>query len=464
MARASTYFYDGNDGEKQTLHRRIRPSVTQFEEQQNRWNALRDYLAPKLRKVSGYPIKSWLQGSYKFGTQIRPVRRGNEFDIDLGIYYCWAGTPEDGNYSAKELKSFVQDALKDFADENDDVTKVTEPPKQRCCRIHFKGEFHIDTPAYHLAEDDDLRSLAAESDDWESSDPKALYTWFTSEFDDYRRDRARRLIRYLKAWAALNFDKDGEPPSSVLLTVLVANAVSDIGDALPGAEDEAFREVITRILGRISTSHDVHNPVDDTENLAARMSAEGWSVFVENVRTLDGIAEVALDSQTEADACNTWANAFEHLFPLPDHEELEEDARNLPVLRTLPDVLVHAFSRDNRRFQYDDRNQIGPIPKNCDIIFRITNANQMSYGTQFVWVVRNEGDEAEEMNDLGHKAGTGLRAEEHSAYNGTHYMDCTAVAAGRIVGIRRVRVTIRDKRIPKRNPRKPAYVTLRGRR
>lgn len=464
MARASTYFYDGNDAEKQTLHRRIRPLEAQFEEQQNRWNALRNYLVPKLRQVSGYPIKSWLQGSYKFGTQIRPVRRGGEFDIDLGIYYCWAGTSENGDYSAKEVKSFLQDALKEFGDENDDVTKVTEPPKERCCRIHFNGEFHIDTPAYHLEEDDDLRSLATEGDEWESSDPKALYLWFTSEFDNYRRDRVRRLIRYLKAWAALKFDNEGEPPSSVLLTVLVANAVSDLADALPGADDEAFREVISHILVRISTSQDVRNPADDAENLAARMSGEGWSVFVEKARTLDGIAKDALDSQTDANACSTWATAFEHLFPLPDREELVEDARNLPALRTLPDVLVHAVSRDNRRFQYDGRNQIGPIPKNCDISFSVTNANRMPYGTRFFWVVRNEGDEAEEMNDLGHKAGTGLRAQEHSSYNGTHYMDCTAAASGRIVGIQRVRVTISGRRIPKRNPRKPAYVSLRGRR
>lgn len=53
-------------------------------------------------------------------------------------------------------------------------------------------------------------------------------------------------------------------------------------------------------------------------------------------------------------------------------------------------------------------------------------------------MVRNEGDEAEDIDDLGHKAGQGLEADERSAYNGTHFMDCTAVAGGQIIGVRRV--------------------------
>jgi hypothetical protein len=89
----------------------------------------------------------------------------------------------------------------------------------------------------------------------------------------------------------------------------------------------------------------------------------------------------------------------------------------------------------------------------------------MPPGTRFVWMVRNEGDEAEDVNDLGHRAGFGPTAEERSAYNGTHYMDCTAVLGHRIVGIRRVKVAISGERAARRNPAKrPAYVSLRGRR
>jgi len=215
MARASTYFFDGNDKEKQTLHRRIRPSEAQFQEQQDRWNALKDALLPALSEETGHTTKSWLQGSYKFGTQIRPIQPGGEFDIDLGVYFCWAGSPEDGRHGPQALKEFAQDGLLAFQRDNDDVLEVVDPPKARCCRIRFEGDFHIDVPVYHLEEEADARSLATEDNEWENSDPKAFYLWFTAKFDDYRRDRVRRLIRYLKAWVALTFDDSEEPPPSV---------------------------------------------------------------------------------------------------------------------------------------------------------------------------------------------------------------------------------------------------------
>lgn len=465
MAQASAYFCDSNNPDRQTLHRRIRPSGTQFDEQQDRWNALKDFLLPKLKEVSGHPTRSWLQGSYKFGTQIRPVRPGDEFDIDLGVYYCWAGKPDEGGYDPETLKDFVQDALKAFASQNDDVNKVAEPPKPRCSRIHFDGAFHIDVPCYHLDADVDARALATEDNEWEDSDPKALYQWFTSAFDAGPRDRMRGLIRYMKAWAALKLSDSTEPPSSVLITVLVANAYSALGDDVPGPEDEAFAEIVYAICDIVSSGQDVRNPVDGSENLAARMSTDSWQTFVDALKALKGIASAAVQCESEADACLAWALAFEHLFPLPDEEQLEQEARHLPALRTLPQVAVRAVSRDNPSFSYTGANGIGPIRKNCTITFQVTNVDQMPLGTQFVWMVRNEGDEAEEVNDLGHRAGEGPMAEEKSAYNGTHYMDCTAVVANRIVGIRRVKVAVNGERPARRNPaKKPAYASLRGRR
>ena len=172
MARASPFFYDSKDASRSTLHRRITPSDDQYDEQQTRWNELAEFIMPFLAESSGYSVKSWLQGSYKFGTQVRPVGAVSEFDIDLGIYYCWAGEPFDGCFTPKTLKNMVQDSLREFLAKSDDAVEVLDPPKERCCRIRFSGGFHIDVPCYHLDEERDARSLTTESDVWEESDPK----------------------------------------------------------------------------------------------------------------------------------------------------------------------------------------------------------------------------------------------------------------------------------------------------
>ena len=307
--------------------------------------------------------------------------------------------------------------------------------------------------------------MATEDDKWEDSDPKAIYVWFKDQFEDYERKRVRRLVRYLKAWAALKF-KDGQGrPSSLLLTVLVAEAVRDLEEALPTAEDEALALVLREIADRLNDKRQVLNPVDqeEDEDLAARLCDDDWRAFVQKLEAFSDKAAEAIDSDDAVDACLRWSVEFEHLFPLPDANELDERAANLPVVITLPEIRVRAVSRDNPNLSNTRVNAIA-IPKNCDITFEVTNARNMPAGTTFYWMVRNEGEEAEDVNDLGHTKGSGLRAEEYSAYRGTHFMDCTAIAGDRIIGLRRVPVTITGMSAPKRNPPKPAYVKLRGRR
>src|SRR6185436_251093 len=99
--------------------------------------------------------------------------------------------------------------------------------------------------------------------------------------------------------------------------------------------------------------------------------------------------------------------------------ELDELVKNLPAVRTLPEVRVTAVSQENSILRYTGVNGIGPIPKKCKITFEVTNGLSMPSGTEFYWTVRNEGDEAEDTNDLGHLAGIGPTAEERSSYKGS---------------------------------------------
>lgn len=68
------------------------------------------------------------------------------------------------------------------------------------------------------------------------------------------------------------------------------------------------------------------------------------------------------------------------------------------------------------------------------------------------WMVRNEGREAENINDLGHRGGAGLVAEERSAYRGNHFMHCTSKQYGLVIAMRRIPVEISGAEAPRRNP------------
>ena len=467
MGIASSLFYSSNDPDKQTLHRRIIPSDNQYDSQRERWNNLSEHLVSGLREQSGCSIRTWLQGSYKFGTQIRPACKGEEFDIDLGVYLEWEGAPEDGDLEPKEIKDLVQSAL--FAYEADDIIEVVEPPKTRCASVRFTGAFHIDVSAYHLDPERDARMLATEESGWEDSDPKALYVWFVDQFDDDTRVKARRFIRYLKIWSALHFRNGAGRPSSTLLTVLAAEATNTLDQDELSADDHALARILEEMVIRLDYDRAVPNPAsDDYENLAERLGDEAFDEFLEKLRSFRNVALAALACADVLSAADRWSEAFQHFFPMPELDDLQEatkDSTQLPVLAFQPVVHVQAVTKGNQHRRWSGTNSIGPIPKNCKITFRIANAAQLPANSTIQWVVRNEGNEAEAINDLGHIAGTALTASEESAYRGTHYMDCVVRQHGVVIGMRRVPVSISSAIMPRRNPaRRPDYVKHRSRR
>ncbi|MCX5726883.1 MAG: hypothetical protein NT030_06920 [Candidatus Saganbacteria bacterium] len=460
MAKISNLFYS-LDPEKITLHRRIIPSQKQQESQQERWTDLCEYLIGDLNEDSGHKISSWLQGSYKFKTQVRPAHKGGEFDIDVGIYFNWRGSPKDGKYSPRELKSFVQASLLRYKDEAEDVIEVISPPKERCSRIRFPGDFHIDVPSYHLDDERDARALATEHEDWEYSDPKALYLWFRKQFSDEENSQARRLTQYVKIWAALQLK---ETPSSVLLTVLVAEAYLKLVDKDGDGDDTALRNVCEQIVERLEIDSQVCNPVDTNENLN-RLTKDETDSFIEKLHEIINIADRALAVSTEFESAIIWSEAFYHFFPIPVEDYADPKNRALIPVSFMPDVQIRAVPRDNKYRQYNGQNRIGPIPKKCDIYFTLTNVKHLPAGASVQWIVRNEGEEAEYINDLGHLAGLDPKeAKESSAYKGTHYMDVVVTSSmGEVLGFRRLPVEVSGYFMPPRNPKRPGYTRFRKR-
>ncbi|MGB5056244.1 MAG: hypothetical protein WBO24_17775, partial [Nitrospirales bacterium] len=350
----------------------------------------------------------------------------------------------------------------------EEVTEVVIPPKTRCSRIRFKGDFHIDIPSYHLNPEADTRALTTEKNLWEYSDPKALYIWFTNRFEDYKREKVRRLVRYLKCWIGLKFEDGPDRPSSTLLTVLVADAVKDIPADKMVADDEAVLAVLEKIIGRLNRDSKVVNPVDTSEVLSDRLTPPAYTDFIEKLSTFRSIATNALSCETVLAAADYWTEAFEQFFPLPDTEEIAksiQDKTLLPVPLYIPDVMVRAVSKDNPSLSWNGKNRVGPIPKNCKIFFSVTNSTALPYDSTIEWMVRNEGDEAENINDLGHKAGKGLNAEESSAYTGTHYMDCVVKQYGQPISMRRTSVEVSGPPIlHRKSKKKPFWRSLPGRR
>jgi hypothetical protein len=250
--------------------------------------------------------------------------------------------------------------------------------------------------------------------------------------------------------------------------VLVAEVFNRLPEGEIGADDDTLLALLRQMSARVRRGRKVRNPSNPSEDINRLTDAE-WSKFSTGLNEFIEVAESACSADNEVVAADHWSKAFAHFFPLPDGasaivaEQTMKSASLVPATR--PDITVTAVARNNQNLKFSSKNEIGPVPKNCDIYFEMAEPWKLPAGTTVEWIVRNEGTEAENVNDLGHLAGSGFGAREHSAYIGTHFMDCILRYDGRVFGVRRIPVKISGISAPRRNPiRRPAYVRLMGKR
>ncbi len=461
MGKAARLF---NGVAEQTLIGRLTPSQEQREFLQSQWNDMAEYLKSTLSDQYGYPISTWLQGSYKFGTLIKPVHKGEEYDVDVGLYFEWEDDGE-AKPSPGQLREWVQQALHIYKRSTTSIREIVDPPKERCSRTCFDAQFHIDIPVYWFEPSSGTRRLATLSDEWEDSDPKEIYIWFKSFVERPERDQLRRLVRYLKGWAAVAFEDFGDSrPSSIVLTVLAAESYSEEGLGGKNLDDEdALIALIKSFCARLDSSSQVKNPVDDSENLN-RIAEKHLSKFMEIFDALQVAATKAGNSEEESGAALEWSDVFSFLMPLPEADEVEVVDAAGRALMVLPNVQIEVFAREPERHITTYTNEVPTVSKNCDLKFRITNPHVVPQYATIEWTVRNAGQEAESVGDLGHtrKKAMGFEADESTSYLGKHYMDCVIRLHGNIVAVRRVPVTVRSTEYPARNPQRPAYTKIRS--
>lgn len=468
MGAAAGLFFS-TDAEQETLNKRVRPSDEQLEKLRERKDDLVAHLTCDLPIRRGVAVSTWLQGSYKLHTLIRPLSK-QDYDVDVGVYFEW-GRSSDVTLTATELRDELQQSLLDFATNDEHVRKVEDPAKDRCSRAYYQKLLHIDLPGYHYSTDTGETHLATIAGAWEGSDPEKMVDWFQARLDGDERAQARRVVRYLKAWAALRFvdDRDAQP-SSLMLTVLAADAFADVIQGVRMGDDEALQAVVEEVFHRLSASSVVENPVESDQDRNLNRLDEGeFSRFMDALGRLREIAFDATQTDSESDAAAVWTEAFDYLLPLPDVTGMAEAdmAGGSMVLVTAPSVrVIVSAEKGGAPRQIFTNGQVDLAYQGEWLRFSVTNRHLLPVRAQLRWVVRNVGQDAYDENDLGHsEIDDGNFHDEHAMYHGRHFMDCEVRVNGRLHALTRIPVAITRTQMPPRHPlRRPAYARLRGRR
>lgn len=244
------------------------------------------------------------QGSIRLGTSVRPVRKDDDFDIDL----VYRRDIQKESTTQEHLKAEVGNQLREYIDhlqrEGEAVPKIV--PGRRCWTLEYKGQFHMDIlPAipddeaekHNLCNIKDGINIADRKlQEWKHSNPKGYATWFNNKQEMLLLERQqimakaadvnvesipaervptplRKTVQILKRHRDIRYQGDYDnKPISIIITTLAAQAYGHEADLLT-----TLTAIVPGMRNGIEKRNGVYwveNPVNPEENFADKWKEE----------------------------------------------------------------------------------------------------------------------------------------------------------------------------------------------
>lgn len=286
--------------------------ATRKQQMESAYRAVNDVLLRDEEFFKNITINVYAQGSLLIDTTIKPLS-GEEFDLDIVLHV------EDSYLNNTPSK--IYDALYRVLS-NHDTYKPLLQRKNRCIRINYNSDFHMDVLPGCIITINNNRLMIPEDErriSWSRTNPKGYAEWFKEiaernkgsfvlqerynlmleakietedlPLDIYLKTPLQRTVQIVKRYRDLyyqNKDKAKNPSvSSIVLTTLLAQSHegnSSIQEALKNAvqklkklaNDYKFRKVKFAVYNPI----DNHDDVDRRENFTDSWEDKHYESFV----------------------------------------------------------------------------------------------------------------------------------------------------------------------------------------
>lgn len=276
------------------------------------YRAVNDVLSRDEEFFKDITINVYAQGSLLIGTTIKPLS-GEEFDLDIVLHI----EESYSNYTPSEIYDELYRVLS-----NHDTYEPLLQRKNRCIRINYNSDFHMDVLPGCIISVNNNRLMIPEDSrrvSWSRTNPKGYAEWFKEiaernkesfllqerynlmleakietedlPLDIYLKTPLQRTVQIVKRYRDLyyqNKDKAKTPAvSSIVLTTLLAQCHegnSSIQEALINAvqklkkmaNEYKFRKVKFNVYNPI----DNHNDADRRENFTDSWESKHYESFV----------------------------------------------------------------------------------------------------------------------------------------------------------------------------------------
>lgn len=263
--------------------------TTRQKRMESAYNNVREWIEADEDFFKPFQFEIYPHGSVRTGTTVKPFAR-NEFDLDVVIHLR--------SQLVKFSPEKIYQELKRRLSEHEGFKKMLEP-KNRCLRLNYAGDFHMDIlPGVQESEWDNNKLLVPDRErgTWVSTNPRGYADWlmnvaskvelsllekaFSAEAlptDEYRDKKPlQRAIQLIKRSRDIYFDKNIQykeyPTSSIVLTTLAGQLYSGQASIFESIEG-ILQAIRNKTLGSIARIK-VVNPVNGEEDFTDKWEKE----------------------------------------------------------------------------------------------------------------------------------------------------------------------------------------------
>lgn len=290
----------------QSICEELQISKSQYDQAETSYNAVANWLSDDEERFPDIDIDIYPQGSLKIGTTVHPILN-QEFDLD---FVCELNLDWEKYDNPVEVLDLIEERLLEH-----DVYAPMVERKNRCIRLNYKRNFHMDIlPACPVKEDSNgcVKVPDRQLADWKDSNPKGYANWFEETAKDYDvsfnnqilmeksaeiekmpgvepiqiKPPLKRAVQLMKRHRDIYFEENPKKaPISIVLTTLAGEFYgnqSSVNDAIEGILDGILNAAQA---GKIT----VYNPQNELEVLSERWNEkpelyDSFLIFIRDFR------------------------------------------------------------------------------------------------------------------------------------------------------------------------------------
>lgn len=373
------------------------------------------------------------QGSWAHRTIIKPFN-GHEFDADFLLHL-----QEVDGWSPQDYLREVRAAFK-----RSSTYKTMVAKKNRCCRIVYAGDCHVDVVPYLVLADGREVIVNYAANEFEETNPQGFTDWM-KEKDDLANGNLRRVIRLMKY---LRDYKQTFTVPSVILTTLLGERVqtwheqarySDTPTALKSLLDD-----LAAWLDLYPTMPTLPDPSCPGTTFNHRWDQDQYANFRNKIKLYSSWVAEAYEHEDKTESLAAWQRVFGTAFQRPTTTEaVLAKAATIPPIREsrapheqyIEDfgfawrggrsVRINAEVLPKGGFRHGPLRRLRRVSTLQSLQFTINTDVPEPY--DLYWKVRNRGNEAAAAGQLRgeivlDEKRTRIRRESTS-WQGRHYVE-----------------------------------------